>query len=327
MRPPVPTREEAMPPAVDSTSDGARISSLSSDPVRLHGLDLRSTSGDGSDEQAWWQVRVLKIHDRIVTRAISMVPARLTKKGTSKPPSDDEYRPWTGDGSWTAELDIWPAWHQRPDDEGKDSAPLASVNQHCRRNGERLRESAKWMATVIGLALAALIGTSPLSDLRTNGPSGWAVALGAVGLGLLGVALFLVLWVIRPQPVSYRDIQATEHGPLAKWRKMVETEQDLYLPCGIDCLTTLRQTMIVDELTLSVLTGAMNTSDITLADKGLLERALEGRVARLIELRRAASEVAAIADYYELHRRSTIATYAGGLAAILATAAIVAAFL
>jgi hypothetical protein len=315
-----------MQPAVDMTSNRASV--LNSDLARpaLHELILKSTSGDGSEKQAWWRVRILMIHDGIVTRAILRAPARTIQNQTSDLPGDGEYTPWKGDGAWTPERDIWPIWHQRPD-EDKNSAPLAIVNQHCRRNGERLRESAKWMATVIGVALAALVGTSPLSDMRTSGPSAWAIVLGAAGLALIGLALFLILWVIRPQPVSYRDIQMAKRGPLAKWRRMVETEQDLYLPCGVNCLTTLRQTMIVDELTLNALAGAFNRSDVSPSDKEVLKSAIDGRVARLSEFRRAASEVVAIADYYELHRRSSIATYLGGLCAILATAAIVAAFL
>src|SRR3954470_6877237 len=129
-------RGEAMQPAVDMTSNRASV--LNSDLARpaLHELILKSTSGDGSEEQAWWRVRILMIHDGIVTRAILRAPARTIQNQTSDLPGDGEYMPWKGDGAWTPERDIWPIWHQRPDKD-KNSAPLAIVNQHCRRNGER----------------------------------------------------------------------------------------------------------------------------------------------------------------------------------------------
>jgi hypothetical protein len=292
----------------------------------LYSLDLRSTSGDGANSPASWRVTVHPVEDGKVNRSVWLRPEPEAENTGST--DDFGYVAWKGDGAWTPELNIWPSWHRHYHAaEGESAVPLEMVTQHCRRNGERLRESAKWMATIVGVALAALIGTSPLADMREAEPSWVTLALGVAGLLLLGVTLWLILAVIRPQPVSYRDIQAAPRGPLRKWREMVESEQDLYLPCGVRCLTTLRQTMIVDELTLNVLAGAINQRDMDADDRQRLEKALKGRVARLMELRQAASQVVAVADYYKLRRRSTHATYLGGLCAITATAAIVAAFL
>lgn len=163
--------------------------------------------------------------------------------------------------------------------------------------------------------------------MRAAGPDARAVGLGIGGLLLVFVTLVLVLRVIRHSPVSFRSVQTAHRGPLRTWRNIIEAEQDLYLPCGIRCLTTLRQTMIVEEVTLNVLVQAINSPDLDTVDKRLLTSALKGRMARLAELREAVSQVVAIADYYLLHRRSTIATTLGGLSAALATMAIIAAFL
>jgi len=311
------------------TLDGPLMSRSDTDGDRavLHSLELRSTSGDGANGRAYWRVAVHPVEDGKVTRSIWLRPDQ--DAGTTGSTDDGRgYALWKGDDAWKPELNVWPSWHQNYQDSDHEGAlPLEMVTQHCQRNGERLRESAKWLATVVGVALAALIGTSPLANMRQAGPSWWTFALGAVGLVLLGMTLLLIMAVIRPRPVSYHEIQTASNGPLRKWREMVESEQDLYLPCGINCLNTLRQTLIVDELTLNVLAGAINLPDIRAGDKKSLEKACKERIVRLVELRQAASRIVAIADYYQLRRRSTIATYVGGVSAITATAAIIAAFL
>lgn len=291
----------------------------------LYSLDLRSTRGDGSTRPTFWRVTVHPVTDGKIARSVGLSSPDVGITEFTNRPKYDE---WKGDGAWAPELIIWPSWHpQYHSEDGEAAAPLEMVTQHCRRNGERLRESAKWMATIVGVALAALIGTSPLADMREAQPGWKTFALGGIGLLLLGVTLLLILAVIRPRPVSYREIQVARKGPLRKWREMIESDQDLYLPCGIRCLNTLRQTMIVDELTLNVLAGAINLRDIESSNKQLLGNALKARVARLVELRQAASQIVAIADYCQLRRRSTVATYCGGISAIMATAAIIAAFL
>ena len=41
-----------------------------------------------------------------------------------------------------------------------------------------------------------------------------------------------------------------------RWREIVESHQDLYLPCGVKCLTSLRQSMIIEKITLMALAQA-----------------------------------------------------------------------
>jgi hypothetical protein len=65
---------------------------------------------------------------------------------------------------WEPEGVIWPTWPVRPVDEMSSAeAALAGVQKYWNKSGNRLRDSAKWMATVLGAALAALVGTSPLT--------------------------------------------------------------------------------------------------------------------------------------------------------------------
>ena len=57
---------------------------------------------------------------------------------------------------------IWPAWPATPAEEASVAAmPLADLQKYWSKAGNRLRDSAKWMATVLGAAIAAVIGTTP----------------------------------------------------------------------------------------------------------------------------------------------------------------------
>lgn len=144
--------------------------------------------------------------------------------------------------------------------------------------------------------------------------------------------MFLVLQVMRPRSVSYSEVQnagARHHflpqGPLYKWQRTVELEQDLYLPTGVTCLTELRQSMIIEEITLMALAAARASArDHETSQK--LCHAQDAREARLSDLRAAAARIATIGEYYQLRERSTWATYCGVLLGLLGTAAIVAAF-
>ena len=71
--------------------------------------------------------------------------------------------------AWKPEAVIWPAWcpTEVPDSTFDMASFTALDRQHAYwdRSADRIREAAKWMATVLGLALATLIGTSPFADL------------------------------------------------------------------------------------------------------------------------------------------------------------------
>jgi hypothetical protein len=250
-------------------------------------------------------------------------------------------RVWCGDQEWgpdgVAEHEgstIWPAWPGAATGPAAAApSPLADVRDYWRAVGTRLRDSAKWMATVLGAALATLIGTSPLSGMRDRTPPAMAIALGAAGLVLLGCTLVLVVQVMRPKSISFTDIQVSgtyrrwgRRSPLRRWKETVESQQDLYLPCGVKCLTELRQAMIVEEITLVALAYGINQAQDQNGAITMLCHAREARAARLHELRDAAAQVAMIGEYYHLRYRSALATYGGVLSGLAGTAAVVAAF-
>ncbi len=232
---------------------------------------------------------------------------------------------------WEPEGIIWPTWPVRPAEEmSAAEAALNGVHKYWNRSGNRLRDSAKWMATVLGAALATLVGTSPLAPIRQHHTVTSAlVFLG--GLILLCVTLFLIVQVMRPQAVSFTDVQrARRHGgpfgsALGRWRDIVESHQDLYLPCGVKCLTSLRQSMIIEKMTLMALAQAKESKQHRDMRKEL-EEAQEARAIRLTELRHAAAQIAAIGEYYKVRARSTRATYGGIACTLTGIAAILAAF-
>ncbi len=147
---------------------------------------------------------------------------------------------------------IWLTWPVGKS--ASSDSPLAGMKECRSRADGRLRDSAKWMGAVLGAALAAVVGASLLTAIREHRPAGTAIALGLGGFVLLGITLFLVLQVMRPQPVSYTEIQKARKGwgsprsALSRWRETVELYEDLYLLRGIRDLTSLRPSMIIEEL-------------------------------------------------------------------------------
>ena len=218
------------------------------DPVRY---SLSDPDGENNSKQVEWTVEVRPDGDLI---------AREVWCGG---------KPWNQCGhGWEPQPVIWPTWPTRSQGEvAVSGSPLASIQEYWSTVGNRLRDSAKWMAAMLGLAVATVIGTSPLAGMREHRPPPVAVLLGSAGLVLLGITMFLVLQVMRPQSVSYTDVQCAAprwswlpQRPLYKWRQTVESQQDLYLPCGVKCLTGLRQSMIIEEITLMALSRARATA-------------------------------------------------------------------
>src|SRR6266851_1096378 len=276
---------------------------------------LRTSDGRSISVKAKWKVQV-RPDGHIITRHVWC---------------DDV--PWERCGQeWEPEEVVWPTWPGGMNDGTTSPAsPLAGLQEYWSTAGNRLRDSAKWMAAVLGAALATVIGTSPLSGMRQHRPQEIAIILGASGLVCLGVTLFLVLQVMRPRSVSYTDVQCARKrgwlppGPLYRWHRTVEAQQDLYLPCGVRSLIMLRQSMIIEEVTLMALARARAGARDAHASQRLCD-AQSARAARLMQLRVAAARIASVGEYYKLRERSSWATYAGVLFGLLGTAAIVAAF-
>jgi hypothetical protein len=256
-------------------------------------------------------------------------------------------RAWEGtsdrDADPQVEDVIWPTWPATIQDETAVSAsPLADLQQYWSTAGNRLRESAKLMATVLGAALAAVVGTSPLAALGSHHLHVRAAVIGFMGLVSLGVTMVLVLRVMKPPAVSLEEIQEAQpangfgklipawiyrhkKSSLYRWKWIVESHPDLYLPCGVDSVDELRAFIRLEEATLVAL--SLTKEDIARPDvDNLVGSAQTASAARLLELRTAAARITAIGEYYALRARSIQATYGGTTFGIAGTALIVLAF-
>jgi hypothetical protein len=141
-----------------------------------------------------------------------------------------EHKPWHPEGGFHRSEKapyrevIWPTWPNTVAEElHTSSSPLRDLQEHWDESTSRLRESAKWMATVIGAALASVIPVAPLTGLSKHHLSIAQGALGAFGLFCLGLTLLLVLQVMRPQPVAFDDVQDAEAPPTEEqrlWRRI-----------------------------------------------------------------------------------------------------------
>lgn len=268
-----------------------------------------------------WRV-VVGVRDRLVTRSVCYYGQPWSSVRDSN----------SSDGQHPDEV-IWPTWPATLAEEKATESPLEDLQRNWDTTINRLRDSAKWMAAVLGAALASLIPTAQLSGLSQRHISAAALVLGIGGLLFVSITLLLVLQVMRPRSVSYTGVQDAQlptgmqgklrdlvrkgwkdshalESPLYGWKHTVGAHPDLYLPCGIYSLVTLRQAMTVEEMTLVALSRASERASNDTARENL-SHAQAARIARLYELRTAAAKIVAVGMYYCAHARSTRATYGG----------------
>jgi len=179
-----------------ATDDEAQIGEPDDTPTRrvlAEGKYLLPMADDRpSCTSGAWRV-VVQVRGSVVTREVTYSDVRWSPAG-----SPLEGEPW-------AEV-IWPTWPATVADQLEASeSPLQDLLQHWDVTIGRLRDSAKWLAAVIGAALASVIPTAQLGGLGHMHLSDSAKVLGTLGLVLVSMTLLLVLRVLRPTSVSYAD--------------------------------------------------------------------------------------------------------------------------
>jgi hypothetical protein len=104
--------------------------------------------GHGHDAQ--WEVVVLPGESGIIRRKIALNGA-----------------PWVPhQRDWCPGADVWPTWSPTMVRDAATNTPLQGAHDYWSAADDRLRDSGKWMAAVIGVGLAALVGSSPLARMR-----------------------------------------------------------------------------------------------------------------------------------------------------------------
>jgi hypothetical protein len=243
---------------------------------------------------------------------------------------------------------IWPTWPANTSDVQLAGSPLAELERDWLDVGRRLRESAKWMSTVLGAALGTIVGASPLADLEGHHMQVTTIVILFAGLALLSVTMLLILRIMQSGAVSYESVQNADpsvglattvrklfrrnkpdshflENPLHQWRRTVTAHKDLYLPCRVNSLRDLRHAMEDEEETLRQLADAANHPGGELTGD-LLAKVQAARVARLLELRMAAARITSVGEGYVLRARCTVAMYGASITGLLGTAAIILAF-
>jgi hypothetical protein len=228
-----------------ATDDHAAVDMLSKIPAKSsagwHEASVPSSSNGPEVAHGRWEVKIRPSAHRIIRVACYCTTSQSEIQEHEEP-----------------EEVIWPTWPATIEDEAEvATSPLADLQRYWSTAGNRLRESAKWMATVIGAALAAVIGTSPSANLSSHHFRVAAAVIGLMGLLSLGTTMLLVLRVLQPPEVSFEQIEAADTQPetarpsnrpdqhtfsrfnrheeraLCRWKRTVESHQDLYLPCGV----------------------------------------------------------------------------------------------
>src|SRR6266852_2920270 len=135
-----------------ASADNEKLDDPEQLPVKLAGHSLTTSSGRADLSEATWHVLLSTDGTRIRRDVwLDNVAWEAAAEG------------------WEPEGTIWPTWPVRPASEMSSAeAALNGVQRYWNKSGNRLRDSAKWMATVLGAALATLVGTSPLAPIRQH---------------------------------------------------------------------------------------------------------------------------------------------------------------
>jgi hypothetical protein len=177
---------------------------------------------------------------------------------------------------------IWPVYVPTPasesaggqggsEEDDKDSggsSTVAAADKYWAEAASQARSTAKWIATSLGAALAAIIGTAPLTplggeDVDWQSYPGLAIA---AGIGLLGVTFFMVISVLVPGITFFTDLKTSKKHNLNKDRwwhdrlavssaqralgRRAAADHGVLLPIGIASLDELGHRIRLDEMTL-----------------------------------------------------------------------------
>jgi len=155
--------------------------------------------------------------------------------------------------------------NKKDDKASGDSPTVAAADEYWAEAARQARSTAKWVATSLGAALAAIIGTAPLTPLGGKDVhwQSWPGLAIAGGLVLLGVTFFMVTSVLVPGMTFFTNLKGSK-GTKTQWLwdhmrvsraqqalgRRAESEHGLLLPIGITSLDELVHRIRLDELTL-----------------------------------------------------------------------------
>lgn len=243
---------------------------------------------------------------------------------------------------------LWPIWVPTPDSE----TTVADFEKQWADASAQARSTAKWLATVLGAALAALIGSAPLANLRGLYVPWLAYLYGGVGLVLVALTLFLVLRVLVPRVTGFDDLTSGGRS-FSKLKNRLEGHGGVLLPTGIRSMDELACRAQLEALTLNqlaILLTEVKQPDSVISKEGgaassLLDRsekpdananeqrhdtlmaAQAGRAQWLTYLTETITQWTAVASYQDVENRARLARVVGLISGTVGTALIVVSFL
>jgi hypothetical protein len=220
---------------------------------------------------------------------------------------------------------VWPVWVPKS---GSDPT-LADFEKTWANASNQARATAKWLATILGVALAALIGSAPLSGFRGEYIPWRAYVVGAAGLACIACTLFLVVSVLVPQVTDFEDLISGKR-PFKNLKKRFENNTGILLPLRVHTFAELAGRMRVEALTLNMLEERINElrGDPDMQKKfDAYCNAQTGRSEWLSYLQKIATQWTVIASYQAVKYRAGWARTLGLFSGTAGTALIVVAFL
>ncbi len=172
---------------------------------------------------------------------------------------------------------IWPAYVSTPpagagagggteaSQPPRRASDVATADRYWAEAAREARSTAKWIAAALGVALAAVVGTAPLTPLGGEDVDWWSGPGAAVvaGVLLLGVTLFLVVSVLVPGVTGFaalmgagatdkplRERLSVSSAQLGLARR-AKAKHGVLLPIGVGSLDELGHRVRLEELTLN----------------------------------------------------------------------------
>lgn len=234
---------------------------------------------------------------------------------------------------------VWPVWVPALDCE----TTIADFEKECADDSALARSTSKWLVTILGAALALLIGSAPLANLHDVNIPWYAYLYGGIGLAFVVLTLFLVIRVLIPRVPGFDDLTGKEPR-FKELKKRLEGHSGVLLPIGITSLDELACRAQLESRTLSQLAGllaegkkpvaSINKQECaaeSLINKGkkhaTLAAAQAGRAQWLEYLTQTITQWTVVASYEEVRKRAELARNLGLIAGAAGTALIVVAFL
>jgi hypothetical protein len=210
-------------------------------------------------------------------------------------------------------------------------AAMSNFQRHWDDASIQARATAKWIATALGVALAALVGTAPLTNLSQRYIPGDSYLLAGSALFLIGLTLFLVLRVLVPNITGFDELLTK--SKFEHLRDRAQARNGVMLPTGICTLEELAGRCDLEAQTLNALADKIRAicarepdSENRTRKLEALKQAQQTRGHWLEVLTTNIMQWTSIAAYESVRRAARLARTLGLIFGIGGTAAIILAF-